>query len=209
MTTTTPPDVVDDATEDIKAIEVLREGIRATPELRVGLGVSISMALVMAGGKMVIPIAIQQILDKGVGGGEPRWDFVLTTGVLAAVAMVALAVLTKFTYMRLMVTAENVIYGLRTRAFSHVHRLSVAHHNESKRGVLVARVTSDIETLAQFASWGAVSWIVNSTIILVSIVVIALYSWQLAIITVVVLLPVVPVLKTVQKRQLRSYDALR
>lgn len=211
MTTTTPPDAVEDdaATEDIKAVEVLREGIRATPELRVGLGVSISMALVMAGGKMVIPIAIQQILDKGVGGGEPRWGFVVTTGALAAVAMVALAVLTKFTYMRLMVTAENVIYGLRTRAFSHVHRLSLAHHNESKRGVMVARVTSDIETLAQFASWGAVSWIVNSTIILVSVVVIALYSWQLAIVTVVVLLPVIPVLKTVQKRQLRSYDALR
>jgi len=202
---------VDDelATEDIRALEVLKEGIRATPELRVGLGVSIAMALVMAGGKMIIPIAIQQILDKGVGGGEPDWSFVLTTGALAAVAMVALAVLNKFTYMRLMVTAENVIYGLRTRAFSHVHRLSLAHHNESKRGVLVARVTSDIETLAQFASWGAVSWIVNSTIILVSIVVIALYSWQLAIVTVVVLLPVIPVLKTVQKRQLRSYDALR
>ena len=211
MTTTTPHDVLDDevAPEEIKAFEVLRDGVRATPELRIGLGVSIAMALVMAGGKMVIPIAIQQILDKGVGGGEPRWGFVVTTGLLAAGAMVALAVLNRFTYMRLMVTAENVIYGLRTRAFSHVHRLSVAHHNESKRGVLVARVTSDIETLAQFASWGAVSWIVNSTIIVVSIVVIALYSWQLAIVTVVVLLPIIPVLKTVQKRQLRSYDALR
>jgi ATP-binding cassette, subfamily B, bacterial len=195
--------------KDIKATEVLRAGIAATPELRVGLGVSIGMALVMAAGKMIIPIAIQQILDKGVNGGEPRWGFVLTTGALAAVAMVALAVLNKFTYMRLMVTAENVIYGLRTRAFSHVHRLSLAHHNESKRGVMVARVTSDIETLAQFASWGAVSWIVNSTIILVSIVVIALYSWQLAIVVIVVLFPVIPVLKTVQKRQLKSYDALR
>ncbi len=194
---------------DVRAMEVLRAGLRATPELRVGLGVSVSMALVMAGGKMVIPIAIQQILDKGIGGGSPRWGFVLVTASLAAVAMLALAVLTKVTYMRLMVTAENVIYGLRTRAFSHVHRLSIAHHNESKRGILVARVTSDIETLSQFASWGAVSWVVNLTMILVSILVIFIYSWQLALITVCVMAPIVPILKFVQKRQLRAYDGLR
>ena len=163
----------------------------------------------MALGKMVIPIAIQQILSRGVSGGEPDWGFIALTGAVSTVAMLALAVLTRFTYLRLMITAENVIYGLRTRAFSHVHRLSLAHHNESKRGVLVARVTSDIETLAQFASWGAVSWVVNSTIIVVSLAVIAVYSWQLAIVTFVVILPIIPVLRLVQKRQLDAYDDLR
>lgn len=195
--------------DEVRAMDVLRAGVSVTPELRAGMGVSVSMALVMAGGKMVIPIAIQQILDKGIGSGEPRWGFVLVTAALASVAMLALALLNKVTYMRLMVTAENVIYGLRTRAFSHVHRLSLAHHNESKRGAMVARVTSDIETLSQFASWGAVSWVVNSTVIVVSVLVIAIYSWQLALITVVVMSPIVPILKFVQKRQLRAYDGLR
>jgi len=163
----------------------------------------------MAIGRMIIPIAIQQILDKGINDGNLNWTFVLTTCAIAAIAMVAFAVLNRFTYMRLMVTAENVLYGLRTRAFSHVHKLSVANHNESRRGIMVARVTSDIETLAQFASWGAVSWIVNLTIIVVAVGVIALYSWQLAILTVLVLIPIIPILKTVQRRQLQSYDALR
>ena len=207
--------VVSNATGDeldpaeVKALEVLKAGIAATPELKVGLGVSIGMALVMAIGRMIIPIAIQQILDKGINDGNLNWSFVLTTCAIAAIAMVAFAVLNRFTYMRLMVTAENVLYGLRTRAFSHVHKLSVANHNESRRGIMVARVTSDIETLAQFASWGAVSWIVNLTIIVVAVGVIALYSWQLAILTVLVLIPIIPILKTVQRRQLQSYDALR
>ena len=39
--------------------------------------------------------------------------------------------------------------GLRVRTFAHVHRLSIADHNESKRGELVARVTSDVVTIAQ------------------------------------------------------------
>lgn len=199
----------DEEDERAGALEVLRAGIRATPELKVGIRVSIAMALVMALGRMVIPISIQQILSRGVGDGDPRWGFILGTAAAAVVAMVALAVLTRFTYLRLMRTAENVIYGLRTRAFSHVHRLSLGHHNESKKGVLVARVTSDIETLAQFASWGAVSWVVNSTIIVVSLAVIAVYSWQLAIVTLVVISPIIPIMRRVQKRQLRAYDDLR
>ena len=58
-----------------------------------GLGVSIGMALVMAIGRMIIPIAIQQILDKGIDDGNLNWSFVLTTCAIAAIAMVAFAVL--------------------------------------------------------------------------------------------------------------------
>ncbi len=124
--------------------------------------------------------------------------------------MVALAVLDRFTYMRLMSTAENVLYGLRTRAFAHVHDLSLAHHNESKTGVLVARVTSDIETLAQFASWGAISWVVNlddhrRVAAGDRRVPVAAGDRDAA----RDLLPIVPIMRRVQKRQLRAYDDLR
>ena len=35
-----------------------------------------AMALVMALGKMVIPISIQQILSSGVSDTEPDWTFI-------------------------------------------------------------------------------------------------------------------------------------
>ena len=41
--------VVGDEEVEVKALDVLRAGVRATPELRAGLGVSILMALTMAG----------------------------------------------------------------------------------------------------------------------------------------------------------------
>jgi putative ABC transport system ATP-binding protein len=200
----------DDVTGDGEgAVALLRRGVRRTPELKRGFVASMSFALVLAAGNLTIPIAIQQILDKGIGDTGPEWDFVLRTCALAAVAIVALAVVNRITYFRLMRTAENVLFGLRTRAFAHVHDLSISHHNESRRGVLVARVTSDIETLAQFASWGAVSWVVNTTMILGALAVLAIYSWQLAVVVVVVLVPIVPIMRLVQKRQLRAYDDLR
>ena len=202
------PDDDEDA-EPIKAMEVLRSGVRATPELKKGFAASLSFAMVIALGKLVVPIAIQQILDKGISGGSPDWPFVVWTCAGAAVAILALAVLNRITYFRLMTTAENVLYGLRTRAFAHVHELSIGHHNEAKKGVLVSRVTSDIETLAQFASWGAVSWAVNSTMIVVALTMTAIYSWQLALVLVAVLLPVLPIMRLVQRRQLKAYDDLR
>ncbi|NLA34246.1 MAG: ABC transporter ATP-binding protein, partial [Actinobacteria bacterium] len=93
--------------------------------------------------------------------------------------------------------------------FNHIHKLSLSTHTESKRGVLVSRVTSDIETLTQFASWGALNWVMSSTVIVGVIVVMFVYSWKLALITVFVLAPVMPLLRSVQRRQLAAYDEVR
>ena len=202
------PDDPDDA-EPINAMEVLRDGVRTTPELKKGFAASISFAMVIALGRLVVPIAIQQILDKGISDGSPNWPFVMWTCAASALAIIGLAVLNKVTYLRLMRTAENVLYGLRTRAFAHVHDLSIGRHNEAKKGVLVSRVTSDIETLAQFASCGAVSWAVNSTMIVVALAMTAIYSWQLALVLIAVLAPVLPIMRLVQRRQLKAYDDLR
>jgi len=202
-------DDAEDAGAPIRAMEVLRLGVRRTPELKKGFVASLAFAMVIAVGRLVVPIAIQQILDKGVSDGSPDWPFVLWTCAVAAAAIVGLAVLIRITYYRLMRTAENVLFGLRTRAFAHVHELSIGHHNEARKGVLVSRVTSDIETLAQFASWGAVSWVVNSTMIVVALAMTAVYSWQIALVIAAVLLPVLPMMRFVQRRQLKAYDELR
>lgn len=203
------PSSPDDDTPPLRAGELLRMGLHRTPELKQGFRISLAFAMVIAVGRLVVPIAIQQILDRGLSTTEPDWPFVLWTCAAATVALLLLTALNRWTYIRLMRTAMNVLYGLRTRAFAHVHELSLSHHNEAKKGVLVARVTSDIETLAQFASWGAVSWVVNSTMIVVAVGALAVYSWQLALILTVTLLPIVPIMRIVQRRQLAAYDDLR
>jgi len=192
------------------AAAVLRRGLRESPELRAGITVTIAMAMVVAAGKLVVPIAIQQILDRGVIGPDGlRPGFVIGACAVAGTALVLIAFANRLTYLRLVRAAENMLYGLRTRAFAHVHHLSLASHNESKRGVLVTRVTSDIETIAQFAQWGAISWVVNLTIIVGTLVVMLVYSWQLTVVVIVVFSPVVPLLRWVQGHQIRAYDQVR
>ena len=85
--------------------------------------------------------------------------------------------------------SEEALYGLRVRLFEHIHRLSIADHGEERKGALVARVTSDVETLAQFFSWGALAWLLDGTLMLMVAGVMLAYDWVLALVAFVVAAP--------------------
>lgn len=192
------------------ALAVLRRGVAVTPELRQGIALTLVMAVATAAGKLAVPVLIQQILDRGVlgaAGFDP--GFVYPTCALTAVAVVALYVASRATYLRLVRAAENSLLGLRVRTFEHIHRLSMAEHSESRRGALVARVTSDIETLAQFMEWGGVAWIVDSFLILATFAVMAVYDWRLAGLALVAFVPLVLLMPYLQRRQLAAQDRVR
>ncbi|MEM9566090.1 MAG: ABC transporter ATP-binding protein [Actinomycetota bacterium] len=193
-----------------RATDVLRRGLAASPELRRGLLATALLGLTVAVGRLTVPVIIQQALDRPArADGSPDAPFVVATAAIALTVILISAVLGWYTQRRLVVRAEEAIANLRTRAFDHIHRLSVADHNETKRGVLVARVTSDAEALARFAQWGLFSWTVNPALILGIAGVMAIYSWQLTLVVLAAYLPVVPLMAWIQKRQLTAYDNLR
>jgi ATP-binding cassette subfamily B protein len=200
----------DDPLASEGALSLLRRGMAVTPELRAGIRVTVLMAVVAAAGKLALPILIQQIVDRGlISGDSYDASFVFRACLLGAALVLGVAVLRRATFIRLISATENTLYGLRTKAFAQIHRLSIADHNDTQRGVLVSRVTSDIETLARFAQWAGMSWIVNSVLIVGIIIVMFFYSWQLTLVTIVVHLPLLPVLKVLQRRQLAAYDVYR
>jgi putative ABC transport system ATP-binding protein len=192
------------------AVAVLRRGVAATPELRQGLLFTGVMALATAAGKLAVPILIQQILDRGVPQDAAfRPGFVYPACALTAAGVILLYLVNRATYLRLVRASENSLLGLRVRAFDHIHRLSMAEHNEQRRGALVARVTSDIETLAQFMEWGAVAWIVDGFLIVATVGVMAAYDWRLALVAVASFIPVALLLPVLQRRQLAAQDRVR
>jgi ATP-binding cassette, subfamily B, bacterial len=203
-------DVEDRADSGGGAISVLRRALRANPGLLRGVRTTVLLAVMGAGGRVVVPILIQQVLDRGVlGPAGLRLGLVAALCAGAAVATVAVMLLSRITYARVVRIAEENLADLRVRTFAHIHRLSVADLDETRRGVLTARVTSDIETVARFAQWGAIAWIVNPIVILVLLVVLTFYAWQLTVLVVLVLLPLLPVLRFLQLRQLKAYDTVR
>ena len=66
------------------AVAVVRRGMTVSPELRDGLGVTIGLALLGAGGRVLVPILSQQVIDEGITADGVQMDVVWR---LAAIAV--------------------------------------------------------------------------------------------------------------------------
>tara|TARA_B100001996_G_scaffold39923_2_gene29201 strand:- start:1559 stop:3385 length:1827 start_codon:yes stop_codon:yes gene_type:complete len=198
-----------DGIEEVGALNVLKRGLKASPELKAGISLTALMALAVAGGKLLVPLTIKEVLDRGITTSGVNVKTVLFFSLIAMFLSIAGMALGKATYYRLAKTAENVLMGLRIRTFEHLHKLSIADHVQARKGAYTARVTSDVETLTQFAQWGAIAWIINSIQIFAVLVIMIVYSWHLSIVTLLVHAPLFPVLRWMQRRQLRAHDRVR
>jgi ATP-binding cassette subfamily B protein len=101
------------------------------------------------------------------------------------------------------------LFRLRMRAFTRIHELSVAEQTTEKRGVFVARVTADIDTLAHFTEWGGIAWILSVSLVIGSLGVMLAYSWRLTIPVLVLTIPMFLAILRLQKGILGAFDRLR
>jgi ATP-binding cassette, subfamily B, bacterial len=198
------------STEPKGAFAVLRRGVRESPELRVGFGYTLALAIAVALARVLLPFMIQQVVDKGLNGPngfQPRFVIGITT--IVGVLTVGLYWGARATYRRLVQASENTLYSLRVRTFRHVHELSIGAQNAEKRGAFVARVTADVDILGQFMEWGAVSWFTSPIVMLGAAIGMFVYSWQLALIALFFVAPLFLVLRRLQRGMLAAYDRVR
>lgn len=197
------------------AMATIGAGVRAAPALRVGIGLTIFFALLGASGRVVVPILLQQAIDTGISrtadAATPQVDLdrVMTLCAFGAVWLVVAGFAQRSAVSRLGRRSEKALYELRVRIFEHIHRLSLEDHNDEKRGALVARVTSDVETLSQFFSWGGLAFLLNGALMVIVAAVMLSYNWMLALIVFAVSTPLVVVLRKVQERLVAAYDSTR
>jgi ABC-type multidrug transport system fused ATPase/permease subunit len=188
----------------------VRKGLALSPELRVGLAGTLALSVVAMVGKAAVPIAVQQVIDKGIRGpGGPNLGLVLAiTG--ATVLVLAVTALCSYLMMRRLFTvSETALARLRARTFRHIHDLSMLHQQSERRGTLTSRVTSDIDQITQFLQWGGVILFVSAGQIVVTTVVMAVYSWQLTLVVYAAFLPMVIVVRLYQRRLAVAYAQVR
>lgn len=133
------------------------------------------------------PLLTQIGIDHGV---LPRQFGVLFVVGMVFLGAVVLQVLTG--YARTAFTGrlgERLLYELRVRVFSHLQRLSLDFYTEEKAGVLMTRMTSDIETLTLLFQEGLVNIAVQSLTLVVITVILFVYNPLLASVTVIVVIP--------------------
>jgi ATP-binding cassette subfamily B protein len=199
-----------DTGEDIGGWETIRRGVGHSPELVDGIGKTLVLAVIASVGQVVVPIAVQQTVDRGLRGDDgPDAAFTTWLAVLAAAAIVLTSWAAYAMTARLFSTSERGLATLRVKAFRHVHDLPLLTQNTERRGALVSRVTSDVDQVSQFLVFGGLLFIVSIGQILVATVLMLIYSWQLAIVVWVCFAPLFLSLRYFQRKLSAAYATVR
>ena len=191
------------------AVETIGRGVQEAPALKSGFGITLALAMMGALGRVAMPILVQQAIDRGFDAGAVDVGVVTTLAAIGLVVVIVASIAQRTAVARLGYRSEEALYGLRVRLFDHIHRLSIADHGEEKKGALVARVTSDVETLSQFFSWGALAWLLDGTLMLMVASVMLAYDWILALVAFAVAAPLGFVLHRVQSHLVKAYEKAR
>ena len=188
----------------------IRRALRAAPVLRLGLRLTLFLAMLGQAITVVTPIVLQQIID----GQILNPDGIDMVGVLqmAAIALLALVigvVVGRIALLRLVRTSSTGLADLRAGTFSHIMRQAVLHVQAERRGNLVSRVTSDITTIEEFMEWGGVGLIVASSQVMMATAVMVFYEWRLALIALGGVVIYLTMMRWFQRVLARNYDAVR
>jgi ATP-binding cassette, subfamily B, bacterial len=104
---------------------------------------------------------------------------------------------------------ERVLADLRTTLFEHLQRLSLGFYERNRAGVIISRLTNDVEAIDQLVTDG-VTVLFQSTLTLIgTAVILFVLDWRLALATLAVL-PLMSIATAIfRKRSARAYAAVR
>lgn len=191
------------------SFNTIRDGLALSPEMRIGLAGTILIAIVATAGRVIVPIAIQQIVDNGFSENGVDMSFVLRMTVLALIAVAVTAAFTGWMHLRLARVSETALSGLRIRAFRHIHDLSMLHQASEQRGVLVTRVTSDVDQISRFMQWAGLQLMVNGLQALLALAVMLFMSIQLGLVVLALVPFIVAMVRFFQVRLEVAYLTVR
>jgi ATP-binding cassette, subfamily B, bacterial len=191
------------------SMRVIGRGVSVAPALKSGIGLTFLLALLGTGARIVIPILLQLSIDHGLTENGVDIPYILRLCLIGLLCVVGSSIALRAATQRLGSRAELGLFTLRRRLFDHIHRLSIEDHNNEKRGALVSRVTSDIETLTQFFSWGGLGLLLDGSQMIAVAAVMLAYDWRLALVVFITSAPLLFVLRFVQSRLVRAHNQSR
>ncbi len=146
---------------------------------------------------MASPFLLREVIDRAL----PRQDVTLLVWLVAG--MVAVAALTSAlgvvqTWISTTV-GQQVMHRLRVDVFTHLHRQSLAFFTRTRTGEVQSRITNDIGGMQSVVTSTATSIASNLTTAVATAVAMAALSWQLSLVSLVVLPPAIHLTRRVAR----------
>jgi ABC-type multidrug transport system fused ATPase/permease subunit len=106
-------------------------------------------------------------------------------------------------------TGERILADLRNKLFRHLQRLSLGFYERNRAGVLISRLTNDVEALDQLVTDGVTSLVQNSLTLLGTAIILFFLDWRLALATMTILPLLVVATALFRKHSARAYRQVR
>ena len=153
------------------------------------------------------PVIVKIGIDEGLIKHHARS---LNGAVAAYVIVTVLAYgIARLQFIYLNRAGEAFLRDLRVRVFDHLQRQSLAYFDREKTGVLVARMTADIESMAELVQWGLLQFVSAGLLLAMSLVLLFILSWELTLLALVVFPIIVVASIRFQRDSNRAYLTVR
>jgi ATP-binding cassette subfamily B protein len=173
------------------------------------LRTALSVGTLLAG--TLVSLAPPYLLKLAIDDGISKHDLTKLGWIVVAFLGAGVAALV-FSYAQTYFTGwtgERMLADLRNHLFRHLQRLSLGFYERNRAGVLISRITNDVEALDQLVTDGVTSLVQNTLTLVGSAVVLFLLDWRLAL-AVLIVFPFMTIATAIfRKRSGRAYRAVR
>ena len=186
---------------------VLRRAARLGRPVRATFLAALGFSALATLGMLLGPLIVRYGIDHGIAVGDSA---VLRNAVVGYLAVVAVGyVAARWQHILLNRAGEGFLRILRVRVFDHIQRQSLAFFDRHKSGVLVSRMTADIESMAELVQYGLLQFMVAAMLVTFSLLLLLLLSWQLLVVALLVMPIIVVAARKFQRDSNAAYLDVR
>ena len=135
------------------------------------------------------PFLLRAVIDVALPDQDVHLLVLLTVGMVAVAAVTSVLGVVQ-TWINTQI-GQRVMHTLRTDVFAHLQRQSIAFFTRTRTGEVQSRITNDIGGMQNVVTSTATSMASNVTTTVATAVAMAALSWQLSLISLVVMPPAV------------------
>ena len=163
---------------------VMRRVLRMAAPFKRTAYVALGCVVVTTSATLAAPILVRHGIDAGIRARD-LFELNLSVGLYLAITALAY-VFGRMQYVFLNRTGEAFLRELRLKVFAAMQRQSMEFYDRNKAGVLVARMTADIETMGELIQWGLLQFLASGFLVVLAFVVLFSLSWHLTLVVLIV-----------------------
>jgi ATP-binding cassette, subfamily B, bacterial len=171
------------------------------------IGIAFALVTVWTATSLAGPVIVSFAIDHGISTGDAG---VLNVAVAAYISVAIVSyVVARVQFIFINRAGEGFLRDLRVRVFDHLQRQSLAFFDREKTGVLVSRMTADVESMGELIQFGLLQFVSAGLLVGMTLVLMLLMSWQLTLLAMVVFPIIVVASIRFQRRSNRAYLSVR